>query len=74
MPSVSDITQKVLDAPLVYTENERYVFPDSVEDNPKIGRPVICRADISQCSAAFLERCGNTPKLSSARMKSTISK
>ena len=39
MPSVADITQKVLDAPLVYTENKRYVFPESVENNPKIGRP-----------------------------------
>ena len=39
MPSVSDITQKVLDAPLVYTKNKRYVFPDSVENNPRIGRP-----------------------------------
>lgn len=39
MPSVDDITQKVLDAPLVYTENKRYVFPESVESNPNIGPP-----------------------------------
>lgn len=39
MSSVDDITQKVLNDPLVYTENKRYVFPDSVENNPKIGRP-----------------------------------
>jgi hypothetical protein len=39
MPTVGDITQKVLDAPLVYTERERYVFPGSVENNPRIGRP-----------------------------------
>lgn len=50
MPSVSDITQKVLDAPLVYTENKRYVFPDSVEDNPKIGRP----SDLSSRHIAML--------------------
>lgn len=39
MPDVNCITQKVLDADLVYTKNKRYVFPNSVESNPKIGRP-----------------------------------
>lgn len=36
---VDTITQKVLDAPLVYTENQRYVFRDSVENDSKIVGP-----------------------------------
>lgn len=39
MPSVDDITQKVLDAPLIYTENERYVLRENVESNPNVGPP-----------------------------------
>lgn len=37
--SVEEITHKVLEAPLVFTEHKRYAFPDSVETNPNIGQP-----------------------------------
>jgi hypothetical protein len=37
--SVKEVTQKVLNAPLVFTEHKRYAFPESVESNPNIGEP-----------------------------------
>lgn len=46
MPRVDEITQKVLEAPLVLTEHDRYVFPSSMETNPNIGQPCkTCKED-----------------------------
>jgi hypothetical protein len=37
--SVKEVTQKVLNAPLVFTEHKRYPFPVSAESNPNMGEP-----------------------------------